>query len=73
MSLMIGRVIVDELHKLDAKQCDDAADAASSASRLPRRRCPLAVDRNRNPHRRSYLERLSQASPNEATASASVL
>ncbi|MFC4986872.1 transposase, partial [Saliphagus infecundisoli] len=48
ISLMISRVIVDELHKLDAKQREVAADADSSesASRLPRRRCSLAIERH---------------------------
>ena len=44
ISLMISRVIVDELHKLDAKQSDRAADADTSASRLPRRRCSTAIE-----------------------------
>ena len=46
ISLMISRVIVDELHKLDAKPCDGAADADVSASRLPRRRCSTAIERH---------------------------
>jgi len=46
ISLMISRVIVDELHKLDAKQRDVAADADKSASRLPRHRCSLAIERH---------------------------
>ena len=41
---MISRVIVDELHKLDAKQGDGAADADTSASRLPPRRCSTAIE-----------------------------
>ena len=42
-----GRVIVDELRKLDARQREvDATDADASASRLPRRRCSLAVERH---------------------------
>ena len=48
ISLMTSRVIVDELRSLEAKQREDeaAADADSSASRLPRRRCSLAVERH---------------------------
>jgi IS4 transposase len=46
ISLMISRVIVDELHKLDAKQREVAADADTSASRLPHRRCSHAVERH---------------------------
>lgn len=46
ISLMMSRVIVDELHKLDAKQRERADDAAASSPRLPRRRCSLAVERH---------------------------
>ena len=47
ISLMISRVIVDELHKLDAKQREAAdADCNESASRLPPRRGSLAVERH---------------------------
>jgi IS4 transposase len=48
ISLMMSRVIVDELRSLEARQREDeaAADADSSASRLPRRRCSLAVERH---------------------------
>jgi IS4 transposase len=45
ISLVISREIVDELHKLDAERCE-AADADESASRLPRSRCSLAVERH---------------------------
>ena len=48
ISLMMSRVIVDELRELEAQQRETnaAADADSSASRLPRRRCSLAVERH---------------------------
>jgi len=48
ISLMMSRVIVDELRELEAQQreMNAAADADSSASRLPRRRCSLAVERH---------------------------
>jgi IS4 transposase len=48
ISLMMSRVIVDELRSLEAKRREDetAADADESASRLPRRRCSLAVERH---------------------------
>jgi IS4 transposase len=48
ISLMMSRVIVDELRSLEARQreAEAAADADSSASRLPRRRCSLAVERH---------------------------
>src|SRR6056297_3748828 len=47
ISLMMSRVIVNELRRLDERQRDDeAADADASASRLPRRRCSLAVERH---------------------------
>jgi IS4 transposase len=47
ISLLISRVIVNELRRLDERQRDDeAADADASASRLPRRRCSLAVERH---------------------------
>jgi len=45
ISLMISRVIIDELHELEAKR-RAAADADESASRLPRRRGSLAVERH---------------------------
>jgi len=48
ISLMMSRVIVDELRSLEARQHGDeaAADADESASRLPRRCCSLAVERH---------------------------
>jgi hypothetical protein len=49
ISLLMSRVIVDELRTLEANRREgDAADADSgeSASRLSRRRCSLAVERN---------------------------
>jgi IS4 transposase len=49
ISLMMSRVIVDELRKLEARQNEtDAADADSgeSASGLSRRRCSLAIKRH---------------------------
>jgi IS4 transposase len=48
ISLLMSRVIVDELRTLDANQRKAAADAdpGASATRLPRRRCSLAVERH---------------------------
>ncbi|MFC5133578.1 MULTISPECIES: IS4 family transposase [Haloferacaceae] len=47
ISLLMSRVIVDELRMLEAnRREEDAADADSSASRLSRRRCSLAVERH---------------------------
>jgi len=48
ISLMMSRVIVDELRTLEARQreAESAADADSSASRLLRRRCSLAIERH---------------------------
>ncbi len=48
ISLMMTRVIVDELRELEAQQrkMTCTADADESASRLPRRRCSLAVERH---------------------------
>jgi putative transposase len=47
ISLLMSRVIVDELRTLEANQREkDAADADESASRLSRRRCSLAVERH---------------------------
>jgi IS4 transposase len=47
ISLLMSRVIVNELRRLDERQRDDeAADADASASRLPRRRCSLAIERH---------------------------
>jgi IS4 transposase len=46
ISLMMSRVIVDELRKLDARQRESADDAAASSPRLPRRRCSLAIERH---------------------------
>ncbi len=48
ISLMMSRVIVDELRSVEARQreAEAAADADESASRLPRRRCSLAVERH---------------------------
>jgi putative transposase len=45
ISLLMSRVIVDELHKIEAKRRDMAADADSSASRLSRRKCSVAISR----------------------------
>jgi putative transposase len=44
----MSRVIVDELRELEAqrREMNAAADADSSASRLSRRRCSLAVERH---------------------------
>ena len=48
ISLLMSRVIVDELRSLEARQreVEAAADADSLALRLPRRRCFLAVERH---------------------------
>jgi len=46
ISLMMSRVIVDELHKIEAERRDMAADADSSASRLSRRKCSVAISRH---------------------------
>jgi len=47
ISLMMSRVIVDELRRIEAEEREtEAADADSSAPRLPRRRCSLAVERH---------------------------
>jgi len=48
MSLMMSRVIVDELRKLETQQRETnaAENADSSALRLPRRRLSLAVERH---------------------------
>jgi hypothetical protein len=48
ISLLMSRVIVDELRNLEATRRveEAAADADSSASRLPRHRCSLAVERH---------------------------
>jgi IS4 transposase len=48
ISLLMSRVIVDELRSIEARQreVEAAADADESASRLPRRRCSLAVERH---------------------------
>jgi len=47
ISLLMSRVIVDELRTLEANQREaEAADSDSSASRLSRRRCSLAVERH---------------------------
>jgi len=49
ISLMMSRVIVDELRTLEANQreTEDAdADSLESASRLSRRRCSLAIERH---------------------------
>lgn len=45
LSLLMSRVIVDELRKLDAKQRESADDATASSPPLPRRRCSHAVER----------------------------
>ena len=50
ISLMMSRVIVNELRKIEARQreTEPAADAdlPESASRLPRRCCSLAIERH---------------------------
>ncbi len=46
ISLLMSRVIVDELQKLDAKQRESDDDASASSPRLPRRRCSTAVERH---------------------------
>ena len=46
ISLMMSRVIVDELHKMEARRRDVAADADESASRLSRRQCSVAISRH---------------------------
>jgi IS4 transposase len=47
ISLLMSRAIVDELRTLEAtRREENAADADSSASRLSRRRCSLAVERH---------------------------
>ena len=47
ISLMMSRVIVDELQKLDAQQRESADDAASSSStRIPRGRGSTIVERH---------------------------
>jgi len=46
ISLMMSRVIVDELQKLDAKERESADDAVASSTRVPRRRCSTAVERH---------------------------
>jgi IS4 transposase len=44
ISLLMSRVIVDELRKLDAEQRE--SDDAAASSHLPRRRCSHAVERH---------------------------
>ncbi|MGQ3327996.1 IS4 family transposase, partial [Halorubrum sp. FL23] len=46
LSLLMSRVIVDELRKLDAKRQGSDDDAAASSTRLPRRRCSHALERH---------------------------
>jgi putative transposase len=48
ISLMMSRVIVDELRTLEARhrEAEPAADTDESASRLPRRRWSLAIERH---------------------------
>ncbi|WP_049911659.1 IS4-like element ISH32 family transposase [Natrinema limicola] len=46
ISLLMSRVIVDELRKLDVKQRESADDATASSLQLPRRRCSHAVERH---------------------------
>jgi hypothetical protein len=48
ISLLMSRVTVDELRSLEGRQREGeaAADADSSTSRLPWRRCSLAVERH---------------------------
>jgi len=46
ISLLMSRVIVNELRKLDADQQESADDARASSPSLPRRRCSHAVERH---------------------------
>jgi hypothetical protein len=46
ISLMMSRVIVDELQKLDAQQHESADDAAASSTRIPRGRGSTVVERH---------------------------
>ena len=46
ISLMMSRVIVDELHKIEAERRDMAADADESASGLSRQQCSVAISRH---------------------------
>lgn len=49
ISLLISRIIVDKLRKLDARQQEAGAadaDLRELASRLPRRQCSLTVERH---------------------------
>jgi len=46
ISLMMSRVVVDELDKIEAERRDTAADADSPASWLSRRRCSVAINRH---------------------------
>ena len=50
ISLLMSRVIVDELRKLEGRQCETEAtadaDSGESASRLCLRRCSLAIERH---------------------------
>ena len=46
ISLIMSRVIVDELHKMEARRRDVAADADESASRPPRRHCSVVISRH---------------------------
>ncbi|MFC6752565.1 IS4 family transposase [Halorubrum tibetense] len=46
LSLLMSRVMVDELRKLDARRQGSDDDAAASSTRLPRRRCSHALERH---------------------------
>ena len=46
ISLMMSRVIVDELQKLDAAEQESADDAAASSTRVPRGRASTIVERH---------------------------
>jgi IS4 transposase len=46
ISLMVSRVIVDELQKLDARQRENADDATASSSEIPRGRGSTIVERH---------------------------
>ena len=46
ISLLMSHIIVDELQKLDAKERESVDDAAALSTRVPRRRCSIAVERH---------------------------
>jgi IS4 transposase len=46
ISLMMSRVIVDELQELDTRQRESADDDTSSSTRVPRGRCSTIVERH---------------------------